>query len=80
MGALSVQIGRRVRAARAFQGWSQGELGERIGWSERTVGHIESGRKILDVEELVPLCRELGVGLADLLQDDAAAVDALRLR
>lgn len=80
MGALSGRIGARVRSVRALRDLSQRELGDRIGWSERTIGHIESGRKILDIEELPPLCRALGVGLAELLQDDADAVEALQLR
>lgn len=37
--------GARVRLARSFHGWTQAELGERIGVTHQYVGYMESGHK-----------------------------------
>ncbi len=37
--------GARVRLARSFHGWTQAELGERIGVTHQYVGYVEAGHK-----------------------------------
>lgn len=37
--------GARVRLARAFNGWTQAELGERIGVTHQYIGYLETGHK-----------------------------------
>jgi transcriptional regulator with XRE-family HTH domain len=46
------------RAARA--GISQAELGQRLGWSQRTIGKIETGEKRVTVVELIEIGQALG--------------------
>ncbi len=38
--------GGRVRLARSFNGWTQAELGERIGVTHQYVGYLETGHKL----------------------------------
>lgn len=62
--ANSLAIGKAIRTARDKQGWSQGELGRKIGTSQGTVSRLELGfqvtpevlRKTLDIlkPEIVP--------------------------
>jgi DNA-binding XRE family transcriptional regulator len=48
-------IERRKRA-----GISQAELGQRLGWSQRTIGKIETGEKRVTVVELIEIGQALG--------------------
>jgi transcriptional regulator with XRE-family HTH domain len=41
-------------------GISQAELGQRLGWSQRTIGKIETGEKRVTVVELIELGDALG--------------------
>lgn len=55
-----------IRAERARRRWSQAELGDRLGISQRTVSDVENGRAVT-VEELRDLCGVFGVTAAALL-------------
>jgi transcriptional regulator with XRE-family HTH domain len=78
MPALSVVIGRNIRAERARRGLRQEDLGESLGLSRAAVGHIETGRHPVAVDSLPAICRALGVGLPALLVGaDAEDLEAL---
>jgi transcriptional regulator with XRE-family HTH domain len=66
-----------VRAERARRRWSQGELADRLGWSQSKVSAVEIGARRMTLDQAVELCRVLGVPLARLLQD--AEPDDLRV-
>jgi transcriptional regulator with XRE-family HTH domain len=58
---------RNVRAERGRLRWRQDELAARLGVSQTTVSALESGRRRIDVDDLLPLCQVLQVPLTRLL-------------
>jgi transcriptional regulator with XRE-family HTH domain len=67
MATLSVTLARAMRAERARRGWTQGELAERLGWSRAAVSSVESGRRLLAVDDIPALCAVFDLGFVDLL-------------
>lgn len=68
-----------LAAARRRRGWSQAEIGERIGVSRDYVGDLESGELGLQVTRLMRLFGELGVVVVLTLPptpDETGAPDA----
>jgi transcriptional regulator with XRE-family HTH domain len=63
------QVGPRLRAARQAHGWSLDELAARAGMSSSTLSRLESGKRQASLELLVPLTRQLGLRVDDLLVD-----------
>lgn len=61
------QVGARLRAYRHSRGWTLDELAERAGMSTSTLSRLESGKRQASLELLVPLTRQLGIGLDDLV-------------
>ncbi len=39
-------VGARVRLARSFHGWTQADLGERVGVTHQYIGYLETGHKL----------------------------------
>lgn len=66
MEALS-EVGPRLRAARQDRGWTLEELAGRVAMSASTLSRLESGKRQASLELLVPLTRELGIRIDDLL-------------
>lgn len=64
--SLGEVLAANIRAERARRRWSQGELGDRLGMSQRTVSDVENGRAVT-VEELRDLCAAFGVTAGQLL-------------
>ncbi|HAP76586.1 MAG TPA: XRE family transcriptional regulator [Acidimicrobiaceae bacterium] len=60
----------RLRALRQRAGWSLDQLAERAGLSPSTLSRIETGRRTISLDVLVPLARALGVALDELLAAD----------
>ena len=67
-------IGERVRAARDDLGWTQTELGKRIGarlgqraWSRQIVSAAEQGKRAYTAAELLAFASELDVSITHLL-------------
>ncbi|MFE7845359.1 helix-turn-helix domain-containing protein [Microbacterium sp. NPDC057407] len=69
MDAALAQIGPRLRAARRKRGWTLDHLATRAGMSMSTLSRLESGKRQASLELLLPLTRELGIGIDDLLPD-----------
>ena len=61
------EIGAFIAALRRERGWTQVELGERLGVTNKTVSRWETGRYMPDLGTLEPLCGLLGVGINELL-------------
>lgn len=79
-GTLSSVVAANCRAERARRGWTQAQLGERLGWQRASVGHLEQNRRYVTVDDLVVLCRVFDVPVARLLTGaDPPALAALGL-
>lgn len=61
------QIGPRLRAARQDRGLTLDELAGRAGMSPSTLSRLESGKRQASLELLVPLTRQLGMRIDDLV-------------
>lgn len=73
MDAALGQIGPRLRAARQDHGWTLEDLAARAGMSPSTLSRLESGKRQATLALLLPLTRQLGLRIDDLLP--AAPVD-----
>ena len=59
-------LGKRIAQHRKALGLSQEALGERLGVSRQAVSKWETNAAAPDMENLLALCREFGVSLAEL--------------
>lgn len=64
------QVGPRLRAARQARGWTLDDLAARAALSPSTLSRLESGKRQASLELLVPLTRELGIRIDDLLPQE----------
>ena len=67
MDAVLEQIGPRLRAARLKQGLTLDELATRVGMSSSSLSRLESGKRQANLELLLPLTRELRIGIDELI-------------
>jgi Zn-dependent peptidase ImmA (M78 family)/DNA-binding XRE family transcriptional regulator len=63
-------VGQRIRRARAALSWSQEELAHAVGRNQATISNWESGRRSLDIDDLVALAEALGVEVSFFFEDD----------
>ena len=61
----------RVRELRAAQGWSQTELGERLGVSRQTVNAIENGRYDPSLPLAFAIARTFELAIEQIFSDEA---------
>lgn len=61
-------LGPRLRAARQDRGWTLDDLASRAGMSPSTLSRLESGKRQASLELLLPLTRQLGIRVDDLLE------------
>lgn len=66
------QVGLRLRAFRHSRGWTLDELAERAEMSASTLSRLESGKRQASLELLLPLVRQLGIRLDDLVAPEVA--------
>ena len=66
------KTGELIAALRKEKGWSQTELAERLGVTNKAVSRWETGRGYPDVELLPLLAKELGVTISELLDGERA--------
>lgn len=67
MDAALEQIGPRLRAARRERGWTLDDLAARAGMSASTLSRLESGKRHASLALLLPLTRQLGIRIDDLV-------------
>lgn len=65
------QLGPRLRTARQDRGWTLDKLATRAGMSVSTLSRLESGKRQASLELLLPLTRQLGIRVDDLLASPA---------
>ena len=61
------RVGATLRAYRHSRGWTLEELAARAQMSPSTLSRLESGKRQASLDLLVPLTRQLGIGLDDLV-------------
>jgi transcriptional regulator with XRE-family HTH domain len=64
---LDALVRERLRTFRQAMGWSLDELGARANLSASTISRIETGKRTISLDVLVPLARALQVDLESLL-------------
>ena len=62
----------RLRVLRAERGWSQAELGGRIGVSRQAVNAIETGKHDPSLPLAFKLARLFGMTIEEIFEDDGA--------
>lgn len=70
MSAQLDQVGARLRAARQSKGLTLEDVARRAGMSVSTLSRLESGKRQASLELLVPVTRQLGIRLDDLVRED----------
>lgn len=61
------QVGVRLKAARTAKGWTLERLARAAGVSASTLSRLEAGKRQASLELLLPLTRQLGISMDDLL-------------
>lgn len=64
-------IGVQISCARKKLNYTQRELADRLGVSDKTISKWERGGGYPDISMLLPLCKELGIELSQLLGEEA---------
>lgn len=62
-------VGARVAELRQLKDWSQAELAERAGFSERHISDIEGGLANPEFETVYAIAHALGVDIGELFKD-----------
>ncbi|MET0590583.1 MAG: XRE family transcriptional regulator [Naasia sp.] len=63
-------VGPRLRALRRAQGLTLDDLAEKAGMSASTLSRLESGKRQASLELLLPLTKQLGVRIDDLVRSE----------
>lgn len=61
------EIGKRIRAERCRCGMSQKELGRKVGVEQSFFSVLERGEVGVSLEVLVKICKEVGVGMDEMV-------------
>jgi transcriptional regulator with XRE-family HTH domain len=67
----------RIRSLRQAQGWSLDALAERSNLSPSTISRIETGKRAISLDVLLPLARALQIDLESLLEGDSEDPDVV---
>jgi transcriptional regulator with XRE-family HTH domain len=74
------EIGRRVKALRRRKGITQAELAKLLGTIQSNISNIERGARGLTVQQIVRLCKALGVSTDEILIEEKAPKEVRSLR
>jgi transcriptional regulator with XRE-family HTH domain len=77
--AVRERIGRNVRQLRIARGWTQEQLAERVGNTERHVGQVERGEVNVTIDILTTMAAHLSVDVARLLDDSTGGASDARV-
>ena len=76
-GDLDATVRSRLRGLRQALGLTLDQLAERSHLSPSTISRIETGKRAISLDVLVPLARALQIDLDSLLQGDATDTDVV---
>jgi transcriptional regulator with XRE-family HTH domain len=74
---LDALVRSRIRSLRQAQGWSLDALAERSNLSPSTISRIETGKRAISLDVLLPLARALQVDLESLLEGESEDPDVV---
>ncbi len=74
---LDALVRARLRSLRQAQGWSLDVLADRAKLSPSTISRIETGKRAVSLDVLLPLARALQVDLESLLEGDTEDPDVV---
>jgi transcriptional regulator with XRE-family HTH domain len=69
-GPAPMALGDRIRQLRKEAGWSQAELGDKIGTDSQRVSRYETGKITPSLDAIVRMAQALNVSIDHLLIDD----------
>lgn len=72
------KIGAFISQLRKEKGWTQNQLAEKLGVTDKAVSKWERGKSMPDVSLFLPLCNLLGITLNELLSGEFIPDDKLR--
>jgi transcriptional regulator with XRE-family HTH domain len=75
--AIDTLVRTRLRSLRRAQGWSLDVLGARSSLSPSTISRIETGKRAMSLDVLLPLARALQIDLESLLEGDVDDPDVV---
>lgn len=73
-----VKVGKFIAQLRKEQGFTQEELGRKVGVTNKTVSRWENGNYMPDIELLIPLGKALGVSVNELLAGERLSDEQFR--
>jgi len=73
-----ILIGSYIAQKRKEKNMTQAKLAERLGVSNKTVSKWETGKCMPDYSVIEPLCSELGITVAELMDGEDAADNSVR--
>lgn len=74
-----IQIGSFLAKKRKEKSITQAALAERLGVSNKTISKWETGKCMPDYNVIEPLCKELGITVAELLDGEEKADNRMRV-
>ena len=74
---IETTVRHRLRTLRQSLGWSLDALAERANLSPSTISRIETGKRTISLDVLVPLARALHIDLESLLDADSPDADVV---
>lgn len=72
------KIGKFISECRKAKGWTQNQLAEKLGITDKAVSKWETGRSMPDLSLFTPLCNLLDISLNELLAGEHIPEEELR--
>ena len=73
-----IKIGTFISDCRKAKGWTQNQLGEKLGITDKAVSKWETGRSMPDLSLFIPLCNLLNITLNELLAGEHIPEEKLK--
>ena len=73
-----IKIGAFISERRKAKGWTQNQLAEKLGITDKAVSKWETGRSMPDLSLFTPLCTFLGITLNELFAGECIAEENLK--
>lgn len=69
MREINIKIGKKLKTARISAGYTQEEVSEKLDYSTRYIGQLETNRTLGSIDLLIELCNLYNVTLNDIYSD-----------